>query len=247
MCRRRSGRPEGGRNSRPVEAAAKSMRFISHGENCMRASAARSWKPCARSPTANAPSAKGSRRSGKNLFLSLLDFRSRSWKIYLSIPGHAVGEGAPALRGRRKRGSAPVAVAACGLDRAPPCAVLRSNEEKSLRRNQARELAREGEKTEPYREEDAPWFTPILNRGEPEGFRGKSRPFRFGRGARASRSGSNNWVVSPKSGKSTHAWLANDPHLSLQEPSFWHAVRLASASGRRSGSRSRAFPCSRPG
>ncbi|MEO5969213.1 MAG: penicillin acylase family protein [Bdellovibrionia bacterium] len=38
--------------------------------------------------------------------------------------------------------------------------------------------------------------------------------------------GSNSWVVSPKYSKSGKAWLANDPHLRLTRPTFWHWVHL---------------------
>lgn len=34
--------------------------------------------------------------------------------------------------------------------------------------------------------------------------------------------GSNNWVISPQKSQSGHAWLANDPHLQLLHPPFWH-------------------------
>lgn len=38
--------------------------------------------------------------------------------------------------------------------------------------------------------------------------------------------GSNNWVVSPARSKTGHAWLANDPHLGLRHPPFWHWVHV---------------------
>jgi len=38
--------------------------------------------------------------------------------------------------------------------------------------------------------------------------------------------GSNSWVVGPKNSKSGKAWLANDPHLRLSRPPFWHWVHL---------------------
>jgi penicillin amidase len=38
--------------------------------------------------------------------------------------------------------------------------------------------------------------------------------------------GSNNWVISPSHSATGHAWLANDPHLDLKRPAFWHWVRL---------------------
>ncbi len=39
--------------------------------------------------------------------------------------------------------------------------------------------------------------------------------------------GSNNWVLSPKRSKAKNAWLANDPHLNLQRPSFffWQVLK----------------------
>lgn len=38
--------------------------------------------------------------------------------------------------------------------------------------------------------------------------------------------GSNNWVLAPSRSKSGHALLANDPHLAILTPSFWHEVHL---------------------
>ena len=38
--------------------------------------------------------------------------------------------------------------------------------------------------------------------------------------------GSNNWVIHSKKSQSGHAWLANDPHLSLSYPAFWYWVHL---------------------
>jgi penicillin amidase len=43
-----------------------------------------------------------------------------------------------------------------------------------------------------------------------------------------SRGGSNNWVLGGTRSKTGHAWLANDPHLSLIDPPFWHPIRLTS-------------------
>jgi len=40
--------------------------------------------------------------------------------------------------------------------------------------------------------------------------------------------GSNNWVVSPERSKTGHALLANDPHLSLKHPPFWHWSHIQS-------------------
>lgn len=39
--------------------------------------------------------------------------------------------------------------------------------------------------------------------------------------------GSNNWVIAPHRSKTGHAWLANDPHLNLRRPSFWHWVHVS--------------------
>ena len=38
--------------------------------------------------------------------------------------------------------------------------------------------------------------------------------------------GSNNWALSSQWSKSGKAWFANDPHVSLQYPSFWYWVHL---------------------
>jgi penicillin amidase len=38
--------------------------------------------------------------------------------------------------------------------------------------------------------------------------------------------GSNNWVLGPKLSESGHAWLANDPHLTLGYPPFWELVHV---------------------
>lgn len=40
--------------------------------------------------------------------------------------------------------------------------------------------------------------------------------------ARAERAGSNNWTIAPSLTKNGHALVANDPHLSLSDPSVWH-------------------------
>ncbi|MCM2278583.1 MAG: penicillin acylase family protein [Oligoflexia bacterium] len=40
--------------------------------------------------------------------------------------------------------------------------------------------------------------------------------------------GSNNWVLAPSRSASGKAWLANDPHLALKYPSFWHWTHLSS-------------------
>ena len=42
--------------------------------------------------------------------------------------------------------------------------------------------------------------------------------------------GSNHWAVSPAMSATGHAMLANDPHLSLQMPSLWYEVHVASPS-----------------
>ncbi len=38
--------------------------------------------------------------------------------------------------------------------------------------------------------------------------------------------GSNNWVLAPARSASGRAWLANDPHLTLRHPPFWHWVHV---------------------
>jgi penicillin amidase len=40
--------------------------------------------------------------------------------------------------------------------------------------------------------------------------------------------GSNNWVIAPKLSRSGRAFLANDPHLSLKSPPFWHFLHMES-------------------
>ena len=40
--------------------------------------------------------------------------------------------------------------------------------------------------------------------------------------AREERAGSNNWTIRPALTKNGHALVANDPHLSLSDPSVWH-------------------------
>ncbi|MCC7443035.1 MAG: penicillin acylase family protein [Bdellovibrionales bacterium] len=41
--------------------------------------------------------------------------------------------------------------------------------------------------------------------------------------------GSNNWVVAPSRSATGRAWLANDPHLDLKRPSFWHWAHVSVA------------------
>ncbi len=43
--------------------------------------------------------------------------------------------------------------------------------------------------------------------------------------------GSNNWVIAPRRSASGRAWLANDPHLSLKTPSYWHWSHIESSDG----------------
>jgi len=38
--------------------------------------------------------------------------------------------------------------------------------------------------------------------------------------------GSNNWVIDSSKSKTGNAWLANDPHLKLARPPFWHWVHM---------------------
>lgn len=42
--------------------------------------------------------------------------------------------------------------------------------------------------------------------------------------------GSNSWVIAPKRTKRGHALLANDTHMAIQSPNFWHEVHLKSPS-----------------
>jgi penicillin amidase len=42
--------------------------------------------------------------------------------------------------------------------------------------------------------------------------------------------GSNHWTVSPSRSATSHAMLANDPHLSLQMPSLWYEIQLVTPS-----------------
>ena len=42
--------------------------------------------------------------------------------------------------------------------------------------------------------------------------------------------GSNHWTISPGKSATGHAMLANDPHLSLQMPSLWYEIQIASPS-----------------
>ena len=43
--------------------------------------------------------------------------------------------------------------------------------------------------------------------------------------------GSNNWVLAPSRSASGRAWLANDPHLELKYPPFWHWVHIEASAG----------------
>lgn len=38
--------------------------------------------------------------------------------------------------------------------------------------------------------------------------------------------GSNNWVIAPSRSSTDHAWLSNDPHLGLSNPSVWYLAHL---------------------
>ncbi len=83
-------------------------------------------------------------------------------------------------------------------------------------------------------ERDFPWQTPILKSGEylrrqdqasfPEK-RSSQTVFPFAPEDQAS--GSNNWVVSARHSKTGKALLANDPHLQLKSPPFWHWFELS--------------------
>jgi penicillin amidase len=79
-------------------------------------------------------------------------------------------------------------------------------------------------------ERDFPWTTPILKDGEyrkraqDHASRG-SKLFPFAPQDQAA--GSNNWVVSAKHSRTGHALLANDPHLQLKSPPFWHWLQIS--------------------
>ncbi len=45
-------------------------------------------------------------------------------------------------------------------------------------------------------------------------------------GKEFSEMGSNNWVIAPKLTKNGHALLANDPHLKITTPAFWHEIHI---------------------
>jgi penicillin amidase len=75
-----------------------------------------------------------------------------------------------------------------------------------------------------------PWQTPILKDGEylkrpQEPTKRSSGLFPFAPEDGAS--GSNNWVVSARHSRTGHALLANDPHLQLKSPPFWHWLQIS--------------------
>jgi penicillin amidase len=79
---------------------------------------------------------------------------------------------------------------------------------------------------------DFPWTTPILKDGEyskrPTGHTNiESNESLFPFAPEDQASGSNNWVVSAKHSRSGHALLANDPHLQLKSPPFWHWLQIS--------------------
>ena len=92
--------------------------------------------------------------------------------------------------------------------------------------------------------DDLPWDTSVLKPGEFQAGLGGAEPrevYSQPRGgvlrALASRTkdeyitsgigeGSNNWVIGPSRSATGHAWLANDPHLSLKYPPFWHWAHI---------------------
>jgi penicillin amidase len=81
-------------------------------------------------------------------------------------------------------------------------------------------------------EQSFPWETPILKPGEytlgaQEAWtrlppRNQVLPF----SPEDQASGSNNWVIAKKHTRSGSALLANDPHLQLKSPPFWHWVKV---------------------
>ncbi len=88
-----------------------------------------------------------------------------------------------------------------------------------------------------------PWQTTILKPGEYSRVEGAQRPFhddvrddaryarRFSSPEETIAHGSNNWVVAPRFTRGGHALLANDPHLALRSPSFWHWVAIEWGAG----------------
>ena len=104
-------------------------------------------------------------------------------------------------------------------------------------------LQKNGVRAESLSAQDGlPWSTTILKEGEyPTGVTplqateslpsehelSKAFPF-FNTLNNPLESGSNNWVIAPSRSSTGKAWLANDPHLSLQTPSLWHWSHLES-------------------
>jgi penicillin amidase len=87
-----------------------------------------------------------------------------------------------------------------------------------------------------FNEENSPWFTPILKKGEYQAskeskttYKNQKLPFDFSQIYElSSETGSNNWVVDKKLSENNVAMLANDPHLDLKRPAYWYYVHLES-------------------
>jgi len=91
-----------------------------------------------------------------------------------------------------------------------------------------------------------PWETPILKPGEyPSLHEAHSTFYPFAPADEAT--GSNNWVVAPKFSRTGNALLANDPHLQLKSPPFWHWLQLSWNDERVAGGKVRQAGASVPG
>lgn len=69
-------------------------------------------------------------------------------------------------------------------------------------------------------------YDPAQHPGPPSVGGGAKGRELFGHGALGTGGGSNNWVLGPSRSRTGHAWLANDPHLDLKRPVFWHWVHV---------------------
>ncbi len=72
---------------------------------------------------------------------------------------------------------------------------------------------------DPAKRETARWSAP----GSKSNFHSR-KDESFDEWGSDTRGGSNNWVISPSRSRSGRAWLANDPHLDLVDPPFWHPL-----------------------
>ncbi len=109
----------------------------------------------------------------------------------------------------------------------------------SVEWDEAKARMRWGDKVASLHDPDGvPWDTTVLKKGEypasttarpapaagqPVTGTWQRFPTPFGE-----ESGSNNWAVAPSRSRSGHALLANDPHLDLKTPMFWHWVHIES-------------------